>query len=76
MYIAKPSVGGKGDGIILVKKPSEIPNYAKDWIVQSYIDRPPLLDGKKFELRLFMLVSSVDPYFCYLCEEGLASFCV
>ena len=44
-------------------------------MVQPYIDNPLLLEKKKFDLRLYILISSLDPYICYLNEEGLARFC-
>jgi tubulin polyglutamylase TTLL11 len=77
VFIAKPSVGCQGDGISLIKKLSDIPKLSnQEWIVQPYIDKPLLLDKKKFDLRLYVLISSVSPYICYLNEEGLARFCV
>ena len=76
MFIAKPSVGCQGDGISLIRKLAEIPKHGtEEWIVQPYIDKPLLLGGKKFDLRLYVLISSVEPYICYLSEEGLGRFC-
>lgn len=62
---------------MLIKRISDIPKVTnQEWIVQPYIDKPLLLGKKKFDLRLYVLISSVSPYICYLNEEGLARFCV
>jgi glutathione synthase/RimK-type ligase-like ATP-grasp enzyme len=62
-FIAKPSKGRGGDGIFLVKKFSELPRSAltHDFIVQRYIDNPFLIDKKKFDLRIYVVIKSVDP---------------
>lgn len=72
VYIAKPSAGSQGDGIILVTKPKDIPlnSYVnpstQEYVVQPYIDNPLLLEKKKFDLRLYILICSLDPYICFL----------
>jgi len=37
----------------------------KNWIVQSYIHNPLLLNGHKFDFRVYMLVASTDPLIAY-----------
>ena len=78
LFIAKPTSGSQGDGIILVKKISDLPSLqytSNEMVVQEYIDKPLLLEGKKFDLRLYVLISNVKPMIAFLNEEGLARFC-
>ncbi|CAD8067255.1 unnamed protein product [Paramecium primaurelia] len=73
-YIAKPDAGSQGDGIYLIKNLKDIKNY-ESIVIQSYISKPLLIDKKKFDLRLYVLITSLDPYICYINKEGLARFC-
>jgi len=75
-YIAKPVASAQGDGIILFKQLNEVPQkMLGDVVVQRYIDDPLLLDGLKFDLRVYVVVTSLYPVIGFLCSEGLARFC-
>eukprot|EP00347_Sterkiella_histriomuscorum_P008760 403343857 len=79
-YIAKPSKGFGGHGITLIQKESDLlginKEVIKDMICQEYIDNPLLIENKKFDMRLYVLLKNINPQIeLYLCEEGMARFC-
>lgn len=40
-------------------------------VVQEYIDKPYLIDGYKFDLRVYILMTSCDPLRIFLFNDGL-----
>ncbi|KAF5399821.1 Tubulin polyglutamylase TTLL5 [Paragonimus heterotremus] len=72
-YIVKPIASSRGRGIYIVSHPEEIP-YDEPVIVSRYISNPFLLDGFKFDVRLYAAVTSYEPLVVYLYEEGLVRF--
>lgn len=78
MFIAKPDEGSQGEGIFLINDPANCLsslNTAKSYVIQEYISRPFLLEKYKFDLRIYVVVMSIDPLKLYICQEGLARFC-
>ena len=73
--IVKPCAGAQGKGIYLALNPKSIDPTA-DSIVQNYISNPLLIDGKKFDLRIYVLIVSCDPLRVYIYKEGLVRLCV
>jgi hypothetical protein len=39
------------------------------------VDEPLLVEKKKFDLRLYVLIKGFDPIEAFLYEEGMARFC-
>ncbi|XP_041928112.1 tubulin polyglutamylase TTLL5 isoform X2 [Alosa sapidissima] len=72
-WIIKPVASSRGRGIYLVSNPSQI-SLDENILVSRYINNPLLIDDFKFDVRLYVLVTSYDPVIIYLYEEGLARF--
>ena len=75
VYIVKPSAGAMGRGIYLASGESGIDkHHSGAVVVQRYMHDPFLLDGFKFDLRIYALVTAADPLAVYLYDEGIARF--
>ena len=71
--IVKPEAASQGKGIFITNKIDEIPT-GENFVVQEYINNPFLIDGLKFDLRLYVLVAGSDPLKIFLHEDGLTRF--
>jgi tubulin polyglutamylase TTLL9 len=86
MWIMKPVGSAQGKGIFIFTKLSEISDWKKDYkwksdepqaaayIVQRYINNPYLIGGKKFDMRIYALVTSFNPLNVWLYRTGFCRF--
>lgn len=74
MYIYKPALGARGNGIRILSPQDDLPDEQTAAVVQRYIMNPLLLHGFKFDLRIYILVTSVDPLIFYIYDQGLGRF--
>lgn len=72
-WIVKPPAAARGTGIKVVHKWGQIPKK-RPLIVQKYIAQPYLINGSKFDLRLYVLMTSIHPLRIYLYDDGLVRF--
>ncbi|XP_051662701.1 tubulin polyglutamylase TTLL5 isoform X5 [Manacus candei] len=72
-WIVKPVASSRGRGVYLINNPNQIV-VEDNILVSRYINNPLLIDDFKFDVRLYVLVTSYDPLVIYLYEEGLARF--
>ncbi|RLU21017.1 hypothetical protein DMN91_007633 [Ooceraea biroi] len=87
-WIMKPCGKSQGAGIFLINKLSKLkkwsreaktpfnPNLTKEsYVISRYIDNPLLIGSKKFDLRLYVLITSFRPLKAYLFKLGFCRFC-
>ncbi|XP_049740534.1 polyglutamylase complex subunit TTLL1 isoform X2 [Loxodonta africana] len=88
-WIMKPCGKAQGKGIFLINKLSQIKKWSRDsktssfvsqsskeaYVISLYISNPLLIGGRKFDLRLYVLVSTYRPLRCYMYKLGFCRFC-
>ena len=76
-WIVKPSGQGEGHGIFVANRFSEIlerHSSMDNFVVQPLLTDPYLVEGKKFDFRTYVLVTSMLPLRAYIYKEGLVRF--
>ena len=74
IWIMKPVGLSRGRGISLIADISDV-SYGQSVIIQRYVSNPLTLDGFKYDLRLYVLVTSFQPLEAYVYEEGFVRVC-
>ena len=90
LWILKPNNRCQGQGITLLNKTSKVKrmsftkkvtdNYQNIntndvYVVSKYIENPFLMNGKKFDMRIYCLVTTFHPLKAYLYQQGFCRFC-
>ena len=91
LWIMKPNNRCQGQGITLLNKTSKVKkmsftkkvttdNYQNIntndiYVVSKYIENPFLMNGKKFDMRIYCLVTTFHPLKAYLYQQGFCRFC-
>lgn len=74
VFIAKPEAACQGRGIFLTKNVEKSLESKEGYIVQEYLRDPFLIDGFKFDLRLYVLIKNIEEMKIFFYREGLVRF--
>lgn len=73
LWIMKPAGSSRGRGIQVVNDVGSV-HYAELTIIQQYLSDPFLLDGYKWDMRVYVTVTSFNPLEVFIYKEGFARF--
>mmetsp|Transcript_4711 Transcript_4711/g.8348 ORF Transcript_4711/g.8348 Transcript_4711/m.8348 type:complete len:624 (+) Transcript_4711:268-2139(+) len=79
-FILKPTDRGEGAGIVVVDDWHQLVNWKSKFpdndevVVQTYLPNPFLINQRKWDMRTYVLVTSVNPLRAYMFRDGLVRF--
>ena len=73
LWILKPVAASCGRGIKLVNGTQRVPKR-EGILACKYVANPHLLNGLKYDLRIYVLVTSFNPLRVYIYNDGLVRF--
>ena len=89
VWIMKPVGRSQGKGIFLFNSLHQIAGWKRgndiramrdvpveSYAAQKYILNPYLVGGKKFDMRIYVLVTSYSPLVAWLYRDGFSRFCI
>lgn len=79
VWIIKPASSSRGRGIYLLRDFSDLPSGMnsrdqESFVISRYIHDPLLVNGHKFDVRIYVLITGLDPLKVYIYNEGLVRF--
>ena len=69
LWIVKPKSSSRGRGVHLLTENTT--NFKKTDLISKYISNPHTLNGKKYDIRLYVLCTGFLPLKIYLFKEGI-----
>ena len=73
-FIIKPDGGSFGSGIKILRPEDPFEHTEELAVAQDYIESD-LVNGRKFDLRIYVLIASVEPLEVYVYRDGLVRLC-
>jgi glutathione synthase/RimK-type ligase-like ATP-grasp enzyme len=79
IWIVKPAVSSQGKGIYLLSDLNDLPpmmvdNQPQNFVIQKYLSQPLLINNLKFDIRIYVVVTGIDPLRIYIYNDGLVRF--
>ena len=71
MYIMKPTSSSCGRGIRVIGKMQKVSKRGAGYLIQKYVQKPHLLRGFKYDMRIYIVVTGYEPLKAYIYPEGL-----
>ena len=72
-WIVKPANSSRGRGIYIIDDLNDL-SFDDTCVISRYISNPLLINSHKFDLRVYVVVTSYEPLRVYVYKEGLARF--
>ena len=74
LWLVKPTNLSQGRGIFLFNSLKEV--KMEEYVITKYITNISLINGRKYDLRLYVLIASLNPIRIYLYNEGLVRIAI
>ena len=68
LWLIKPKSSSEGRGIHIFES---LQNEKGSFLITKYIENPHLIYGKKYDFRIYILITSVNPLSIYIYRQGL-----
>ena len=72
IYIVKPLASTHGKGVRILTDSTTVP---KKGILENYIYNPHLINRRKYDMRIYVLVTGFRPLNIYIYDNGIIRFC-
>ena len=72
IYIVKPLASAHGKGVRILTDSTTVPTKG---ILENYIYNPHLINRRKYDMRIYVLVTGFRPLKIYIYDNGIIRFC-